>query len=143
MIPVYLETSALLAWLLGEPEGNTVRAILNKAETVMTSTLSVVDAERTILRAELQGIITSSDRQRLRGLLANAQSGWTLLEITQSVRNRAALPFPVEPVRTLDAIHLATALEFLLIYPDIAILTFDKRIADNIAPLGFANALIQ
>ncbi len=132
-----------MAWLLGEPEGNTVRAILNKAEAVVTSTLSIVEAERAILRAESHGLIKPSERQRLRGMLTNAQRGWSLLEITHSVRNRASLPFPVEPVPTLDAIHLATALEFLLIYPDIAILTFDKRIADNIAPLGFVNALLK
>ena len=143
MMPVYLETSALLAWLLGEPDGEFVRKILSKAESVVSSAITVLEAERAILRAEREGLISAGERQRIRGLLANAQIEWSLLEITQPIRSRASQPFPVEPVRTLDAIHLATALEFLLIYPDISVLSLDKRIAENIIPLGFANALSE
>jgi hypothetical protein len=141
MMTVYLETSALLAWLLGEPQGAIVRNILHKAESIVSSAITVVEAERAILRAEREGLISPGERQRIRGLLAHAHIEWSLLEITQTIRARAAQPFPVEPVRTLNAIHLATALEFLLIYPDISILSLDKRVVENIIPLGFTNAL--
>jgi len=38
-------------------------------------------------------------------------------EITAEVQERACGKFPVEPVRTFDAIHLSTALEFLKGFP--------------------------
>lgn len=141
MMPIYLETSALLAWLFGESEGKIIRAILNKAETVVSSALTIVEAERAILCAEREELFSPATGRRIRGLLANARINWPLLETTPSIRARASQPFPVEPVRTLDAIHLATALEFLLIFPDIAILSLDRRITENIIPLGFVNPL--
>ena len=41
-----------------------------------------------------------------------------------------------EPVRTLDAVHLSTALLFAGAYPDLAMLTFDERVARNAEALG-------
>jgi hypothetical protein len=39
-------------------------------------------------------------------------------------------------VRTLDAIHLSTALLFAAAYPDLAVLTSDERVARNAEALG-------
>jgi hypothetical protein len=44
-------------------------------------------------------------------------------------------------VRTLDAIHLATALRFATTFPALPVLTFDERILANLEPLGLASAL--
>lgn len=85
---------------------------------------------------QTQGSITSSDRHRSRGLLTRESAKWTLFELTGSISDRAGEPFPIEPVRSLDAIHLATALETQEIYPDLGVLTFDQRIIDNLVPLG-------
>ncbi len=48
--------------------------------------------------------------------------------------------FPVEPIRTLDALHLASALELLRLFPDLTVLSFDRRIVENLAPLGLGAA---
>ena len=46
--------------------------------------------------------------------------------------------FPVEPIRTLDALHLATA-ELLGESPQlVTILTRDSRVIDNARALGYA-----
>jgi uncharacterized protein with PIN domain len=42
MTAVYVESSALLAWLLGEPRARAVISGLNRAQTVATSVLSLV-----------------------------------------------------------------------------------------------------
>ena len=49
---LYLETSALLSWLLGEPEGDAVRQAVDEAAVVVTSRLTLVESERGLLRAE-------------------------------------------------------------------------------------------
>ncbi len=59
----------------------------------------------------------------------------SLVELTPVVLARAVEPFPVT-VRTLDALHLATALVFLQAFPDLRILTYDQRIAANAEMLG-------
>ena len=46
-------------------------------------------------------------------------------------------PFPGEPIRALDAIHLATALVIRDIYPDLRVLSLDQRVRQNAAALGF------
>ena len=54
------------------------------------------------------------------------------------VLSRAGRPFPVEPIRTLDAVHLATA-ELLGEPPQlVTIVTRDARAGDNARPLGYA-----
>ena len=45
-------------------------------------------------------------------------------------------PFPVEPIRTLDAIHLASALLAASAAEDFAVLTLDERIRNNAIELG-------
>ena len=60
-----------------------------------------------------------------------------MIEISKSVREQVGAQFPIEPVRILDAIHLATATMLLAAYPDLKILTLDQRIAANAEALGF------
>ena len=50
---------------------------------------------------------------------------------------RSRRSFPCEPIRALDAIHLATALAVRSLSPDVHVLSFDDRIRDNAASLGF------
>ncbi|MBA7583300.1 hypothetical protein ES708_25241 [subsurface metagenome] len=136
MSVLYIETSAILSWLFGEPDSHEVIDSINKHETVVSSVLSIVETGRAFIRAETEGIINAGEHQRLKGLMLEHSISWVYLEINSSVRNRATQPFPVEPIRNLDAIHLSTAIEFIQIYPDLVVLSFDKRIVDNIAPLG-------
>ena len=136
MSVVYFETSSLLHWLLGQKRADEVRRAIDAADTVVTSALTLTESERILTRAESGGELRGGDVQRLRGLLKRAQASWTRMSVSTEVLARAARSFPVEPVRTLDAIHLATALEFTAVYPSLAVLTDDRRIADNAEALG-------
>jgi len=133
---VYLETSALLSWLLGEPEGDVVRHVLDGAPVVLTSRLTLVEAARGLLRAERDLRISAAERHVLTGMLAAAAAGWFRLGVADAMCERAERPFPVEPVRTLDALHLASALMALEVYPELAVLTFDARVMTNARSLG-------
>ncbi len=138
MNAVYVENSALLTWLLGEPKAREVTSVLNRADTVVTSVLSLLEVDRALNRAEHQRILTAGQAERMRGMLARGKAGWILMEISEEVRARAGRTFPVEPLRTLDAIHLATALIFLRVFPDLRLLSFDRRILENARPLGIS-----
>jgi hypothetical protein len=131
---VYLETSAPLSWLLTEPRGDSVRVAVDAAATVVTT----LEAERALVRAESSGLLREGDAQRLRGLFRRIREPWIAMRIEGDVLTRAARPFPVEPVRTLDALHLATALAFAEAFSDLRVVTLDKRIADNAVALGIA-----
>ena len=60
-----------------------------------------------------------------------------VLPIDDVVLSRVAQRFPLEPLRTLDAIHLATALPHALGEPVIRVST-DVRLRENPAALGLA-----
>ena len=138
MKTIYFETSALLAWLLGEPCGDEVIAKIDSAETIVTSVLTLIEAERALIRAETQSILSAGDAERLRGLLARSKSGWIAMDISEDVRTRASRFFPSEPVRTLDAIHLATALVYMRVFPALELFSYDQRILRNAKALGIS-----
>lgn len=59
------------------------------------------------------------------------------MPVTDDVLARVGKPFAVEPVRTLDAIHLCTA-AILADDPQLlTLLTRDDRISANAASLGY------
>ncbi len=140
MKTIYFETSALLAWLLDESCAGEVKRIIDAAETVVTSILTIVETERALIRAETGHLINAAQAEKLRGLLARSKSGWALMEISEDVRDRASRFFPAEPISTLDAIHLATALIFMRVYPSLEIFTYDERILKNAGALGIGTA---
>jgi predicted nucleic acid-binding protein len=140
MTAIYVESSALLSWLLGEPRAREAVSALNRAQTVVTSVLSLVEVERALNRSEHQHSLTAGQTEKLRGMLARGKAGWILMEISEEVRARACRTFPAEPLRTLDAIHLATALVFLRVFPDLRLLSFDSHILENARRLGVATS---
>ena len=132
----YVESSALLAWLLGESRSREAIARINKADIVVTSVLTLLEIERALIRAERQSMIKAGECHKLRGTVAGAARSWILMEVSEDVRRGAARVFPIEPVRTPDAIHLATALLFVQAFPDLQVITFDQRIGENARALG-------
>ena len=139
MKTVYFETSALLAWLLGESRSAEVKKRIDSAEVVVTSVLTLVEAERALVRAETGKLLNAGDGEKLRGLLARSKTGWILMEISEDVRARASRFFPAEPLRTLDAVHLATALVFMRVFPELELLSYDERILKNARALGMGS----
>jgi predicted nucleic acid-binding protein len=58
-----------------------------------------------------------------------------LVELSQTVLQRALEPFP-KRVRTLDALHLATACHLRTFDADLRLATFDHRMAEVAATIG-------
>lgn len=136
MSPVYLETSAVLSWLFGEAQAKKAAKYIFQSELVLTSALTRVEVMRSINRVKGLDLINAAEAQRLRGLYDRTEASWNIMNLHDPVLQKALEPFPVEPVRTLDAIHLASALIFIEAYPDLEILSFDQRIIENANQLG-------
>ncbi len=134
---LYAESSAVLAWLLGEERGAACRQALSGAQTVFASDLTVIECERAILRAADTGMIREAEAADRRAALSAASIHWHVLRISGEVVYRSRRPFPVEPVRTLDAIHLASALVARGAGAGLAVLGLAGRIRRNAAALGF------
>ena len=133
---VYAESSAVLSWLLGEANGAAVRSILTAARVVFASRLTAAESERALARLEAEGALKGPEAVVLRETLSRATTHWIRYEIGTSILARVGRAFPIEPVRTLDAIHLATALELRAAEPRLTIMTLDHRIRANAERLG-------
>ncbi len=133
---IYEETSAVLRWLFAEEGGESVRETLKTATKVATSRLTLIETRRVVHRAERDGRVTSAQGADLRSIFSQAAATWAVLELSDDVARRAEAGFPIEPVRTLDAIHLASAMFLREALPDLAIATRDERVRANAHALG-------
>ena len=132
----YIESSALVAALL--ERDTAARASIRVPGTRVTSALTLAEAARAILRARASGRLSeANERAATRGLQVFARR-CDIVRVTDDVLARVGRPFPVEPIRTLDAVHLATA-EVLAEPPAlVTIVTRDARVRDNARALGYA-----
>ena len=103
----------------------------------ITSALTLAEASRAFLRAHLSGRVTAQQHRAALLTLQRFSRRCYIVSVTETILTRAGRPFPVEPIRTLGAIHLATA-EALGEPPAlVVIITRDIRVRDNATALGF------
>ena len=102
----YLDTSALLRLVLGEPGALTG---LLRAEALVSSELLAVESLRTIDRLRLQGSLSAEEASSRRATVSEWLEAVDLVLLQRLVLARASEPLPT-PLGTLDALHLATAL---------------------------------
>ena len=121
---VYLDSSAFVKMVIAEPESVALRAYLRQRRTRLTSsTLLRTEGVRAVRRVGPDALTAA--RQLLRTI--------DLVAVDESVLDAAAMLEP-RVLRTLDAIHLATA---LALGDDVdAIVTYDARMADGARLLG-------
>ena len=113
---VYLDSSALVKLVVRERESDALRAFTALHPAAVTSALAVAEVRRAVGRlSRRRGL---SDRARL------VLDGVALLGLDQDILDRAASLGPPE-LRTLDAIHIASALA--LGKDLLAFVTYDDR----------------
>jgi len=117
--------------------GRRVREVLRRAELVMASDLVLIECDRVLIRAVKLGEIDESTAADRRAHLNAAAAHWHLCRLSLDIVDRARRPFPSEPVRTVDAIHLASALAVRSTVPSVELLSLDDRIRRASEQLGF------
>ncbi len=125
---VYLESSALLAGLL-ESDAEVIRSI-DPRHTCL-SALTLAEARRAVEGALHSGRITPDAARRSLATIAQLENACTVLDVSDTILARAGRRFPVEPVRTRDAIHLASAELIDDPVEPVVVLTRDRRLAQN------------
>jgi hypothetical protein len=64
----------------------------------------------------------------LRGELRHLAEGWVLLRLSHEIVERSRGDFPEGPIRTLDALHLASVLNTAALIPETSLLSHDERV---------------
>jgi predicted nucleic acid-binding protein len=135
-VSLYAESSAVLAWLLDESSASEVRRLLAGAEIIVTSDLTLIECNRVLIRAVALGELNEAEAADRRAHLANAAARWHILHIGSEIVDRAKQPFSEEPIRTLDALHLASALTARAAVAGLKILSLDDRLRKSAKRLG-------
>ena len=131
----YIESSALLAALL-EQDVQAVEDLRALGHRV-TSALTFAETARALIRARASRRITPAEERQALRALRTFERRCAVVAVTNEILVRAGRPFPVEPVRTLDAVHLATV-EFLGEPPQlVTIVTRDDRVRANARAFGY------
>jgi hypothetical protein len=131
MSVVYAESSAVLGWLLGSPHRGTISEVLAKAPSVTTSEITHVEVARTIARLEATKVLSGPAASAAREEFDMEQSDWHVSEIAKGTWARLAAPFPVEPVKTLDGVHLAAIEELRANLHVLTVLSLDDGVRRN------------
>lgn len=105
----------------------------------VTSELSRVECYRTLLRYHTEGDLTDEQFIRALTLLESILSRMRVVPLERAVIRRACTP-ATPLLRTLDAIHLSTALEYRDVQPEdvppIVFATHDKALAFAAGVMG-------
>jgi uncharacterized protein with PIN domain len=135
-VNLYAESSAVLAWLLDEPTAAAVRQLLGDAEIIVASDLTLIECDRVLLRAAALKELTEAEAADRSAHLASAAAHWQILRIAPEIADRARRRYPGEPIRTLDAIHLASLLVGRSVVQGLALLSLDDRVRQSAKKLG-------
>jgi predicted nucleic acid-binding protein len=132
----YVESSALVAALL-EHDAEALKSVRARARHI-TSALTFAEAARAIMRARVGERLTPDAERLAVRALRRFERRCYVVAVTDDVLARVRRPFPVEPVRTLDAVHIATV-ESLGEPPQlVSIVTRDHRVRENAKALGYS-----
>lgn len=115
---VYLDSSALVKLVVAEPESSVLADFLRGWSERVSSAVALTEVPRALRRAGFG----ASERRRAREVMARI----ALVDVDRRILVAAAALDP-PALRTLDAIHLATA---LAVREDLAaIVTYERRLA--------------
>jgi len=123
----YLDSSAIVKLVVGEPESRALRQFLRRRAPHVSSALARVEVTRAVLPLGGAAI------ERARTVLGRID----LVRITDRVLRSAGELSPPE-VRSLDAIHLATIGE--LGRQVARVVTYDDRLAAAVTAIGWSVA---
>ena len=125
----YLDASAIVKFVVIEDETAALEADAAQRAGLLTSRLGITEVRRAARRA---------GGRRLIQQVENVLEALVVLEMTPAMFDRAADLVP-STLRTLDALHLAAALEADL--PSLDFVTYDARLADAARRHGLSVAV--
>lgn len=132
--PIYLDASALVKLFVPEPESDDLNQALAGLMDVIVSDLALTEMASALGRRAREQRLTRKDAQRLYRAASRLHASSHHVELTPPIHRRAErlmLSLTI-PLRALDALHLATALDT----EAATIVTFDPRLRAAAATQG-------
>jgi predicted nucleic acid-binding protein len=135
----YFDTSALVKRYIEEAGRRDVLQLL-RLHAVVTSAILPVELRSALRRRESERALDSGRVAQILRRAATDRAYWTLIEVTSDVLTSAEILVATHPIRTLDAVHIASAQIFKsrLSIPDLLFVSADQRQAQAAGATGMA-----
>lgn len=130
----YLDTSAFLPLLVTEPGSESCRRFWDDADTVVTSRLLYVETAAALAQAQRMGRLTDEGLDSSLHLLADLWPDFDVVEVDQTIVERAAVLACQLALRGYDAVHCASAEQ--LDDGELVAAACDRRLLDAWSELG-------
>ena len=138
----YCDTSALVKRYVREAGRLTLMRLLEEHDCVSSAVLPV-ELRGAFRRRISDGTLDATDLPTLLEHVASDRMYWTLVEVTADVLAAAEALIAAHPVRTLDAIHVASAQVFgARALRSLVFVSADKRQVDVAAAIGLSTKRI-
>ena len=133
----YFDTSALVKRYVDEPGRREVLRLLRRNECV-TSAVLPVELRSGLRRRVAEGSIDAARLPAILKHVAVDRPYWTLVEVGIDVLAGAETLVAAHPIRTLDAIHVASAQLFAtrMSMPGLTFVSADKRQTETAVAVG-------
>lgn len=132
--PVYLDASALVKLFVPEPESDDLNRALAGLTDVIVSDLALTEMASALGRRVRERRLTRDSARRLYREASRLHASSHRAELTPPIHRRAErlMLSLTTPLRALDALHLATALDV----EAATVVTFDPRLRDAAGSQG-------
>lgn len=131
---LYVDTSAYLCLLLGEAGSRDLVRELSGAQ-LLSSSLFLLEAHRNLVRLSREGLLSPADLQDALDRLEADAGSFVLRDLTIDLCRERVMPVVSTP-RSLDLVHLRTALWFHQQQPLTRFVSLDRPQADAARELG-------
>ena len=135
----YFDTSALVKRYIDESGRREVLQLLRRHECVASAVLPV-ELRSALRRRVAEGTLEAARVPQILKRVSADRAYWTLVEVGAEVLRAAEKLVAVHPLRTRDAIHVASAQLFAagVSQPDLMFVSADKRQIEAAGVIGLA-----
>jgi predicted nucleic acid-binding protein len=139
----YFDSSALVKRYIDEAGRREVLQLMRRYD-VVTSTILPIELRSAMRRRESEGTLDAPALPGILKRIATDRGYWTLVEVGSGVLTAAEMLVATHPLRTLDAVHVASAQMFAarIKAQDSIFVSADKRQTDVASVLGMNVRLI-
>jgi uncharacterized protein len=129
-VTLYVDSSALLKRYVAEADSPVAERLLQSDRVLVTSWITLVEVRRNLAR-----LLTGADRVSARQAFVDDLEEFALVTCDEATADAASRIAETLGVRSLDAIHLASAQRLQI--PGLSFVTFDLRQGQAARSLGF------
>jgi len=134
----YLDTSSLVKLYANEPGTDTVRALVDRADLIATSSITYSEVRSTLARYRREKIWTAAEHASIKKQFQTDWAAYFTIGVTDSLTEAAGDLAEQHALRGCDAIHLATFVQLLqgCDDEDVEFSSFDDRLNKAAKSLG-------